>query len=140
MGSLTKKQRKDLTRIIISLIIFTALMVAEHTGLIPHAHSGAPAVIIAYLIPYFLVGYDVIRKCFLGIAHGQWFDECFLMTLATVGAFGCGAFKNPPEVVAEAYNEVIRDYLYDFETIEFAIVCSDGKPSWNYEVFSKTIK
>ena len=57
-----------------------------------------------------------------------------------LGAFGCGAFKNPPEVVAEAYNEVIRDYLYDFETIEFAIVCPDGKPSWNYEVFSKTIK
>ena len=99
MGSLTKKQRKDLTRIIISLIIFTALMVAEHTGLIPHAHSGAPAVIIAYLIPYFLVGYDVIRKCFLGIAHGQWFDECFLMTLATVGAFGCGEFEEAVAVM-----------------------------------------
>ena len=89
MDRLTKKQKKDLARIVISLIMFFALMIAEHTGLIPDSHSGNPVVIAAYLVPYFLAGYDVIRKCLLGIAHGQMFDESFLMTLATVGAFGC---------------------------------------------------
>ena len=99
MDSLSKKQKKDLARIIISLIMFFALMIAEHTGLIPHAHSGNPAVIAAYLVPYFLAGYDVIRKCLLGIAHGQMFDESFLMTLATVGAFGCGELEEAVAVM-----------------------------------------
>lgn len=79
--------------------MFFALMIAEHTGLIPHAHSGNPAVIAAYLVPYFLAGYDVIRKCLLGIAHGQMFDESFLMTLATVGAFGCGELEEAVAVM-----------------------------------------
>ena len=99
MDRLTKKQKKDLARIVISLIMFFALMIAEHTGLIPHAHSGNPAVIAAYLVPYFLAGYDVIRKCLLGIAHGQMFDESFLMTLATVGAFGCGELEEAVAVM-----------------------------------------
>ena len=99
MDSLSKKQKKDLARIIISLIMFFALMIAEHTGMIPHAHSGNPAVIAAYLVPYFLTGYDVIRKCLLGIAHGQMFDESFLMTLATVGAFGCGELEEAVAVM-----------------------------------------
>ena len=99
MDRLTKKQKKDLARIVISLIMFFALMIAEHTGMIPHAHSGNPAVIAAYLVPYFLAGYDVIRKCLLGIAHGQMFDESFLMTLATVGAFGCGELEEAVAVM-----------------------------------------
>ena len=97
MSSLTKKQKKDLTRIIISLIMFTVLMISEHAGLLPDNRN--IAVIAAYLVPYFLVGYDVIRKCFLGIAHGQMFDECFLMTLATVGAFGCGELEEAVAVM-----------------------------------------
>ena len=55
--------------------------------------------IAAYLVPYFLAGYDVIRKCLLGIAHGQMFDESFLMTLATVGAFGCGELEEAVAVM-----------------------------------------
>ena len=96
MGSLTKKQRRDLIRIIISFVFFSVLMIMEHTGALPEKNT---AVIIAYLIPYFLVGYDVIRKCFLGIIHGQMFDESFLMTLATVGAFGCGELEEAVAVM-----------------------------------------
>ena len=99
MDRLTKKQKKDLARIVISLIMFFALMIAEHTGLIPDSHSGNPVVIAAYLVPYYLAGYDVIRKCLLGIAHGQMFDESFLMTLATVGAFGCGELEEAVAVM-----------------------------------------
>jgi Cd2+/Zn2+-exporting ATPase len=45
-----------------------------------------------YLVPYFIVGWDVVKKCFIGIKNKQLFDESFLMTIATIGAFGCGEF------------------------------------------------
>ncbi|MBQ6389179.1 MAG: cadmium-translocating P-type ATPase [Mogibacterium sp.] len=99
MSSLTKKQRKDLIRIIIALVMFAVLMICEHAHVIPEHLHGSVAMIPVYLIPYFIVGYDVVRKCFLGIAHGQMFDESFLMTLATVGAFGCGEFEEAVAVM-----------------------------------------
>ena len=52
------------------------------------------------------------------------------------GAFGCGAFKNPPEVVAEAFFSVVKELGNRFETIEFAVACSK-KPSHNFLVFQK---
>ena len=53
-----------------------------------------------------------------------------------LGAFGCGAFANPPELVAYAMNAAINEHKYDFETIELAIYCSPRDTS-NYEVFAK---
>ena len=53
-----------------------------------------------------------------------------------LGAFGCGAFRNPPEVVAQAWAEVVRDYIYDFKKIEFAVYCPPKNPS-NYMVFKE---
>ena len=53
-----------------------------------------------------------------------------------LGAFGCGAFANPPELVANAMNAAINEHKYDFETIELAIFCSPRDTS-NYEVFAK---
>ncbi|MBR2541126.1 MAG: cadmium-translocating P-type ATPase [Mogibacterium sp.] len=90
MSGLTKRQKKDLTRIIIAFVLFVLLIVLEHTHVIPESFAHSYWMIIPWLVPYFIVGQDVIRKCFLGISHGQMFDESFLMTLATVGAFGCG--------------------------------------------------
>lgn len=55
-----------------------------------------------------------------------------------LGAFGCGAFKNDPEVVAKAYRDVLEDYKYCFKVIDFAII--DGKYSNNYEIFKKILK
>lgn len=95
---LTRKQKKDLTRIIIAFILFVSLMIAEHT-VIPESFAGSIWMLIIWLVPYFIVGYDVVRKCFLGISHGQWFDESFLMTLATVGAFGCREFSEAVAVM-----------------------------------------
>lgn len=54
-----------------------------------------------------------------------------------LGAFGCGAFKNNPEIVAKAYKDVISEYLHYFKVIDFAII--DGKNSNNYEVFKRII-
>ena len=57
-----------------------------------------------------------------------------------LGAFGCGAFRNPPEIVAQAWKEVLQDYLYDFKTIEFAVMSKPSKPSKNYLVFRDVIE
>lgn len=56
-----------------------------------------------------------------------------------LGAFGCGAFKNNPKVVAEAMNNVIKEYQYDFETIEFAIYCPPDNSN-NYDAFNQIIE
>ncbi len=105
MDRFTDKQKKELKRIIISLVMFAALMIAEHLILPAQGISEGPEsappqpVLIAgvivdllYLVPYFIVGRDVLRKCLMGIKNRQLFDESFLMTVATIGAFGCGEF------------------------------------------------
>lgn len=56
-----------------------------------------------------------------------------------LGAFGCGAFSNSPYVVSEAMVAVIKEYLYDFKVIEFAVYCTP-RDMENYEVFSRRLK
>ena len=56
-----------------------------------------------------------------------------------LGAFGCGAFRNPPEIVSQVWAEVLQDYLYDFKTIEFAVMSKPEKPSKNYLAFKEII-
>ena len=56
-----------------------------------------------------------------------------------LGAFGCGAFRNSPEVVARAASEVLRDYLYAFKNIEFAVYCPPQDDT-NYRTFSRVLK
>ena len=73
-------------------------MVFEHT-VIPEEFHDSMWMLLIWLIPYFIAGYDVVRKCLLGISHGQMFDESFLMTLATVGAFGCREFDEAVAVM-----------------------------------------
>ena len=55
-----------------------------------------------------------------------------------LGAFGCGAFENSPMVVAESYKELVEEFRYQFETIEFAVYCPPNKPL-NYDVFKRVI-
>ena len=110
MSRFSKGQKKDLTRIIISLVLFIVLIIGER-NFIPESFAGSIYMLILWLVPYFIVGYDVVRKCFLGIIHGQVFDECFLMTLATVGAFGCGEFS---EAVAVMLFYQIGEFFQDY--------------------------
>ena len=98
MDKLTSKQKNNLIRIIVAFIIFVALMIAEHT-VKPEDFAHSIWMLLIWLIPYFIVGYDVVRKCLIGISHGQMFDESFLMTIATVGAFGCGEFDEAVAVM-----------------------------------------
>ena len=75
---MTKKQKTMLTRIIITAAMLVALKFIPLTG-IPQ--------LIAYLIAYLVIGYDILRKAGKGIVNGRAFDENFLMALATLGAF-----------------------------------------------------
>ena len=92
MDRFTPKQKKKLQQIGISFVLFVILMVSEHAGLFPDTLGGTVTELLLYLVPYFIVGHDVVRKCLIGIRNRQLFDESFLMTLATVGAFGCKEF------------------------------------------------
>ncbi len=89
MGELTRKQKKMRMRIGIAMLMFALLVFAEHGGVLPKEYHGYP-MLIACIINYLIIGYDVLRKCFFGIVNRQMFDESLLMTIATVGAFGCG--------------------------------------------------
>ena len=62
------------------------------------------------------------------------------VTAVVLGAFGCGAFRNPPELVARAFREVLQEDLFrhSFSKVVFAIK-SNGRPDDNYNVFSKVL-
>ena len=92
MERFTDKQKKELRQIGISLVLFVILMIAEHAGLVPDTLTGTVILFLLYLVPYFIVGHDVVRKCLICIKNRQLFDESFLMTVATIGAFGCKEF------------------------------------------------
>lgn len=88
---MTKKQKKLLIRIIISAVLFCAVFVCEKL-----VDANRFIFLAAFLVPYFTAGWDVLIKCFRNITKGHVFDECFLMTAATVGALIIGEY---PEAV-----------------------------------------
>lgn len=88
MFDLTKKEKIKLVRIIIVLAAFIGLMIAERTGTLKNLPSAA--IFPMYLVPYLIIGYDVIARAWKNIVHGQVFDENFLMMLATFAAFALG--------------------------------------------------
>lgn len=87
---MSKKLKKQLKQILIGLSIFAVLMAVDHTCGFPGVLGTRWGELVLYLIPYLIAGRDVVKKCFLGIKNRQLLDECFLMTLATVGAFVTG--------------------------------------------------
>lgn len=87
---MSKRLKRQLKQILIGLSNFAVLMVVEHTCGFPGVLGTRWGELVLYLIPYLIAGRDVVKKCFLGIKNRQLLDECFLMTLATVGAFVTG--------------------------------------------------
>ena len=85
---MTKKQKKSLQQILIALALVILLKLL--LGVLPALPT--PVELLLYLIPYFVVGKDVLRKAIKGIKNRQPFDECFLMAVATVGAFALGDY------------------------------------------------
>ncbi|MDD5829882.1 MAG: heavy metal translocating P-type ATPase, partial [Lachnospira sp.] len=75
---MTKKQKKVLIRIIIAFLLLVVLHFVPVKGWLS---------LVLYLVPYFVIGYDILKKAFKGILNRQVFDENFLMSIATIGAF-----------------------------------------------------
>ena len=85
---MNKKQKKTLQRIIIAAILTVALALLFHFVALPWFVQ-----LILWLVPYLVIGHDVLRKAFMGIKNGEVFDENFLMAIATIGAVACGEYS-----------------------------------------------
>ncbi len=82
---MNKKQKKVLVRIIIAAILMIGLKFVPVEGILRF---------ILYMVPYFIIGYDILRKAFKGIKNKQVFDENFLMAVATIGAIAVALYEN----------------------------------------------
>ena len=97
VNDMTKKQKKMLYRIIVTFLLFAVLMVCEHTGRMDGWNK--IVLFVIYLVPYLVIGYDIVYKAARNISHGQVFDENFLMMIATFGAFGVGEYSEAVAVM-----------------------------------------
>ena len=82
---MTKKQKKMLIRIIIAAVLMVGLHFVPVDGIIRF---------VLYMVPYLVIGYDILKKAFKGIMNKQVFDENFLMALATIGAIAVALYEN----------------------------------------------
>lgn len=89
---MTKKQKTMLYRILITFVLFLALVISEKQNLFGDI-SDSWYMMIPFLVPYLIIGYDIILKAFRNIKNGQVFDENFLMMIATFAAFGVKDFS-----------------------------------------------
>ncbi len=146
---MTPKQKKNLARILVALALFVSVFAASKSGALTTAGAAAginPLYVefALYLIPYLIAGYDVVANAFRNIGRGQVFDEDFLMTIATFGAFALVFFPESEPHMAEGaavmlffqVGEFFQDYavnksrqsIRDMMDIapEFANVMRDG--------------
>lgn len=81
---MTKKQKVMAERIVVAIAMVIALLLVQPQGMLRF---------VLYMINYLIIGYDILKKAFKGIVHGQVFDECFLMAVATIGAIFLGIYS-----------------------------------------------
>lgn len=87
---MSRKHKKKLIRIIVASVLLVAVAILPFNNFIK---------LFLYLIPYLVIGWDVVWAAIRNIIHGQVFDEQFLMALATIGAFGTGEYKEAVAVM-----------------------------------------
>ena len=95
---MNKKQKAMLARIIVAFIIYILAIISEKSGVLEN-FSGIWPKLIVFLVPYLIIGWDIIYKAGRGIINGQVFDENFLMTIATFGAFGVKEYSEAVAVM-----------------------------------------
>ena len=136
---MTRKQKKMLTRILVSAVMMIGLHFAEkYVGV-----EGVPLFLLV-LVPYGIIGYDILKKAWKGLLHRQMFDENFLMAVATIGALAIGLLKTGEYTEAVAVmlfyqiGELFQSYavgksrrniseLMDIRP-DYANLIRDGKP------------
>lgn len=99
MGKLSQRQKRELREIAAAICMLALLIGAQKLGVMPSKLDRPLVWLVLYLVPYLLVGRSVVRKCLLGIRNGQLFDESFLMTIATMGAFATQEFGEAAAVM-----------------------------------------
>lgn len=99
---MTKKQKKVFYRIVVAAILMVVMYFVPVKG---YSRFGL------YLIPYFIIGYDILRKAVLGVVHGEVFDENFLMAVATVGAMLLGVYNESQGLEGE-FSEGVAVMLF----------------------------
>ena len=96
---MSEKLKKQLYTLIAALAVFFTLIILRSSGKADFLFEGKIRPLLLFLIPYLLCGWNVIRKAVLGVIHGQMLDECFLMTLASIGAFASGEYAEAAAVM-----------------------------------------
>ena len=134
-GVMNKKQKKMLIRIIIAAVLMLALHFAyeflgadkldENDNIIKAAAVHEPVWFLLYMIPYLVVGYDILKKAFKGILNRQIFDENFLMAVATIGAIAVALVEKNGD-----YTEAIAVMLF-YQTGELFQSYAVGKSRKN---------
>lgn len=127
--NLTRKQKKELTRILVALIAFlTVIIVDKIVNLASVTNSS-----VGWLLPFFLyfaiylvIGYDVLFKAIRNISHGQVLDENFLMGVATIGAFALGVYTGISGKDVEGFDEACAVLLF-YQVGEFFQGYATGK-------------
>ena len=113
--SLSKKEKKTLIRILTALALFLAIFISDKAVVLADVFEGDAAWVFPfclYLAVYLLIGYDVLWRAVRNIAHGQIFDENFLMCVATLGAFSLAIFRGATGQSIEGFDEACAVLLF----------------------------
>lgn len=127
--SFSKKEKRMLARIIAALVMFAAVFIVDKTLVLGNVFSGPAAWVFPfclYLVIYLLIGYDVLWRAVRNIAHGQVFDENFLMCVATLGAFALAIYRGATGQEIEGFDEACAVLLF-YQVGEFFQSYATGK-------------
>ena len=126
---LSRKEKKKLIRIIVALAMFAVIFAIDKIVGLGAVFEGRAAWVFPfclYLIVYLLIGYDVLWRAARNIAHGQVFDENFLMCLATLGAFALAIYRGATGLDIEGFDEACAVLLF-YQVGEFFQDYATGK-------------
>lgn len=126
---MSRKERKNLTRIIVALVLFFAVMITDKCINLAQVIGGANGWLLPfalYLAVYLLIGYDVLWRAARNIANGQIFDENFLMCIATIGAFALAIYRGVSGQAIEGFDEACAVLLF-YQVGEFFQGYATGK-------------
>lgn len=129
MKSLSKKERKNLIRIIIALAAFVIVFALDKIITLAEVFGGEGGWLFPfalYLVIYLVIGYDVLWRAVTNICHGQVFDENFLMCIATVGAFALAIYRGVTGQAIEGFDEACAVLLF-YQVGEFFQTYATGK-------------
>ena len=129
MKSLSKKERKNLIRIIIALAAFVIVFALDKIITLAEVFGGEGGWLFPfalYLVIYLVIGYDVLWRAVINICHGQVFDENFLMCIATIGAFALAIYRGVTGQAIEGFDEACAVLLF-YQVGEFFQTYATGK-------------